>query len=61
MSDPVRNLPPHVQAVPDANLKNVRQPQAPRRDMQREWAARLDRAHSVDQSKMPDWKDPRTG
>jgi hypothetical protein len=32
---------------------------APRRDMQREWAERLDRCRQHDQSKMPPWRDPR--
>lgn len=33
----------------------------PRRDMMRQWAERLDRAHQVDQSRMPEWRDPRKG
>jgi hypothetical protein len=32
---------------------------APRRDLQREFAERLDRCRQVDQSKMPPWRDPR--
>lgn len=32
----------------------------PRRDMQREWAEKLDRCRQFDQTKMPAWKDPRT-
>ena len=29
---------------------------APRRDLQRDWAERLDRCRQVDQSKMPPWR-----
>jgi hypothetical protein len=53
---------PHEQAaarVVEGYLKRVEQPPAPRRDMQREWAERLDRARQYDQSKMPAWRDPR--
>jgi hypothetical protein len=57
MSDPARPLPPHIQALLDAHLKSVEQP--PRRDRDREWAERLDRARQYDQSKMPPWSDPR--
>jgi hypothetical protein len=56
--------PPHVQAaarVVDEYLKSVTQPPAPRRDMQREWAERLDRCRQFDQTKMPAWRDPRGG
>jgi hypothetical protein len=59
MSDPVRPLPPHLQALLDAHLKSVERPPAPRRDMQRDWAERLDRSRAFDQTKMPPWKDPR--
>jgi hypothetical protein len=62
MSDPARPLPPHVQAahrmIDDYN-RSVAQPLAPRRDLQREWAANLDRCRQFDQSKMPAWRDPR--
>jgi hypothetical protein len=54
--------PPEVQAaarVVDGWLKSIEQPPAPRRDIQREFAERLDRCRQVDQSKMPPWKDPR--
>jgi hypothetical protein len=44
--------------VVEGYLKRVEQP-APRRDMQREWAQRLDYCRQFDQSKMPPWKDPR--
>jgi hypothetical protein len=57
MSDPAR-LPPPAQALLDANLKNVGQSPV-RRDLQREWAERLDYCRQFDQSKMPAWKDPR--
>jgi hypothetical protein len=57
MSDPNKNLPPHIQALLDAHLKSVEQP--PRRDRDRDWAERLDRCRQFDQSKMPAWKDPR--
>jgi hypothetical protein len=53
---------PHVQQaanVVDHWLKSVEQPPAPRRDLQREWAQRLDRARQFDQTKMPAWRDPR--
>jgi len=53
-----KNLPSPAQALLDANLKNVGQSPV-RRDMQREWAERLDYCRRFDQSKMPPWKDPR--
>jgi hypothetical protein len=56
MTDPVR-LPPHSQALLDANLKNVGPP-PPRRDLQREWAERLDYCRRFDQTKMPAYKPP---
>jgi hypothetical protein len=59
MSDPI--LPPHVQAaerVIAEYRKSLEQPAA-RRDLQREWAERLDRCRQVDQSRMPPWRDPR--
>jgi hypothetical protein len=62
MSDPGRIAPPRVQAAArevDAWLKSVEQPPAPRRDMQRDWAERLDRCRQYDQSRMPAWQDPR--
>jgi hypothetical protein len=54
--------PPHVQQaarVVDGWLKSVEQPPAPRRDMQEIWAERLNRARQFDQSRMPNWRDPR--
>jgi hypothetical protein len=62
MSDPSRIPPPRLQANArelDAWVKWAEQPPAPPRDMQRDWAERLDRCHQVDQSKMPAWQDPR--
>ena len=62
MSDPGRMPLPHKQAaarVVEGYLKRVEPQPAPRRDMQREWAERLDRCRQFDQSKMPAWKDPR--
>jgi hypothetical protein len=64
MSNPSRIPPPHVQAaarVVDGWLKSVEQPPAPRRDLQRSWAEKLDWCRQFDQSpgKMPKWKDPR--
>jgi hypothetical protein len=62
MSDPSRMPLPHEQAaarVVDNYPKRVAQPPV-RRDMQREWAERLDRARQYDQSRMPPWKDPRS-
>jgi hypothetical protein len=59
MTDQNKNLPPPVQALLDGNLKNI-SPPAPKRDLQREWAEKLDRARQYDQSKMPAWRDPRT-
>jgi hypothetical protein len=62
MSDPTRTAPPHVQEaakVVDGWLRSIEQPLAQRRDIQREFAERLDRCRQVDQSKMPPWKDPR--
>jgi hypothetical protein len=59
MSDKYRDsLPPHVQALHDANLKSAGQSPV-RRDMQREWAEKLDYCRQFDQSKMPPWRDPR--
>jgi len=49
MNDPYKNLPPHVQALVDAHLKNVEPP--PRRDRDREWAAKLDRCREVTKAK----------
>jgi hypothetical protein len=54
----VRPLPPHAQALLDGNLKSVGQSPV-RRDMQHDWAERLDYCRQFDQSKMPAWKDPR--
>ena len=51
------NLPSEVQALLGANLKSVGQPAVPRRDMQREWAEKLDRCRQFDQSRMPPWLD----
>ena len=54
--------PPHVQQaaqIVDQWLKSVEPRPAPRRDMQRDWAERLDRCRQYDQSKMPEWQDPR--
>jgi hypothetical protein len=59
MTDPSKNLPPHLQALLDAHQKSIEQP--PRRDRDREWAERLDRCRQFDQSRMPPWKDPRGG
>jgi hypothetical protein len=62
MSNASRLPPPHVQEaerIAAAWRKSVEQPPAPPRDMQREWAERLDRARQYDQSKMPAWNDPR--
>ena len=53
------NLPPEVQTLLGANLKSVGQPAVPRRDMQREWAEKLDRCRQLDQSRMPAWRDHR--
>jgi hypothetical protein len=60
MSDPNKNLSPPVQALLDGNLKNIA-PGPPRRDLQREWAQKLDYCRKFDQSKMPAWRDPRAG
>jgi hypothetical protein len=54
--------PPPVQAaakIVDDWLQSVEQQPAPRRDIQREFAERLDRCRQHDQTKMPAWKDPR--
>jgi len=62
MSDLIHLMPPHVQEaerIAAAWRKSTEQPLAPRRDMQREWAERLDRCRQFDQSKMPPWRDPR--
>jgi hypothetical protein len=59
MSDQNKNSPPPSQAPLDGNRKSIEQP--PRRDLQREWAAALDRCRQFDQSKMPAWRDPRGG
>jgi hypothetical protein len=58
MNDQNKNLPPPVQALLEGNLKNIA-PGPPRRDLQREWAQKLDYCRQFDQSKMPPWKDPR--
>ena len=58
MSDPNKNLPPETQALLDGNLKNIA-PEPPRRDLQREWAQKLDYCRQFDQTKMPAWRDPR--
>jgi hypothetical protein len=58
MSDPGRPLPPHIQALLDAHLKSE-QPSAPRRDLQADFAERLNYCRQFDQTKMPAWKDPR--
>ena len=58
MSDPSKNLPPVAQALLDSNLKNIA-PEPPRRDLQREWAQKLDYCRQFDQTKMPAWRDPR--
>jgi hypothetical protein len=61
MSDPSRIAPPPVQAaakIVNDWLRSVEQSPV-RRDLHAEWAAKLERAHSVDQSKMPAWRDPR--
>jgi hypothetical protein len=53
---------PHEAAaarVVENYLKRVEQPPAPRRDMQAEWAERLDRCRQYNQSKMPDWSAQR--
>jgi hypothetical protein len=55
--------PPPVQAaakIVDSWLQSVQQLPAPRRDLHREFAERLDRCRQYDQTKMPPWKDPRT-
>jgi hypothetical protein len=60
MSDPSRIPPPSVQAaakIVDSWLQSVQRPPAPRRDMQRNWAERLERCRQYDQSKMPEWRD----
>jgi hypothetical protein len=60
MSNPTP--PPAVQnaaRIVDQWLRSVEQPAVPRRDMMREWAERLDRARQYDQTRMPDWRDPR--
>jgi hypothetical protein len=64
MSDPTRIPPPAVQQaarIVDQWLKSVEQPPAPRRDLQREWAEKLDRARQYGQrpGAFPDWQDPR--
>jgi hypothetical protein len=62
MTDPGRTPPAHVQQaakVVGGWLRSVEQPPAPRRDMQRDWAERLDRARQFDQTKMPAYRDPR--
>jgi hypothetical protein len=62
MTDLGRTPPRHVQEaakVVDGWLRSVEQQPAPRRDMQREFAERLDRCRQFDQAKMPAWKDPR--
>jgi hypothetical protein len=62
MTDRMRLAPPPVVAaakIVDAWLKSVEQPPPPRRDLQADWAERLNRCRQVDQSKMPAWKDPR--
>jgi hypothetical protein len=62
MNDLTHIMPPHVQEaerIAAAWRKSVEQPLAPRRDLQAEWATKLARAHEIDQSKMPPWKDPR--
>jgi hypothetical protein len=58
---PSRPLPHELAAaeVVKGYLKRVEQPPAPRRDMQADWAARLNRARQFDQTKMPAWRDPR--
>jgi hypothetical protein len=60
------NAPPEVQRAAQVVQSWLDQQQrarlsqdAPRRDLQADFAARLERAHQVDQSKMPAWKDPR--
>jgi hypothetical protein len=58
MSDQNKNLPPPVQTLLESNLKNIA-PGPPRRDLQREWAQKLDYCRQFDQSKMPPWQDPR--
>jgi hypothetical protein len=62
MSDLIHIMPPHVreaERIAAAWRKSIEQPLAPRRDMQRDWAAALDRCRQHDQSKMPAWQDPR--
>ena len=59
MSDQNKNLPPPVQTLLDSNVKSVGQSPV-RRDMQRDWAERLDYCRQFDQSKMPAWRDPRS-
>jgi hypothetical protein len=59
MTNQNKNLPPHIQAMLDAHLKSE-QPPAPRRDLHRDFAERLDYCRQFDQTKMPAWRDPRT-
>jgi hypothetical protein len=58
MVDNEPRLPPQAQALLDGNLKNIA-PGPPRRDLQREWAQKLDYCRRFDQSSMPAWRDPR--
>jgi hypothetical protein len=63
MSDLSRMPFPHEQAAADVvrgYLKRVEQPATPRRDMQADWAERLNYCRQFDQTKMPAWRDPRT-
>jgi hypothetical protein len=62
MSDQYKNLPPHVQALLDGNLKSVGQ--SPVRLSSEQIAKlspaqRLDYSRQWDQSTMPPWRDPR--
>jgi hypothetical protein len=62
MSDLTHIMPLHVQEaerIVAAWRKSVEQPLAPRRDMQSEWAAKLDWCRQHDQSRQPAWRDPR--
>jgi hypothetical protein len=65
MTDRYRDgLPPHVQALHDANLKNVGSPPvrlSAEQIAKLSPAERLDYARQWDQSKMPAWRDPRGG
>jgi hypothetical protein len=60
MNDQNKNLPPHVRALLDGNLKSVPPVRLSSEQIAKlSPAERLDYARLWDQSKMPAWRDPR--